>query len=189
MAQAKGSGHQVRHDEMRRIGLQLGTGLLTFCLGVGAAWVFMPVSQPSEAELERPSLSETVIRPTTETPAATPSEPATIVFIRSHKNRHGVILAKFKVTNISNEPLSYMGVYPEPDWNRYYSVRRGSELEVSDRTCGTGLGSHTLLPGKSVMFKVVVGDEPGRVQVGFDFFVGESSRLQTVWGDEVYVSE
>lgn len=174
---------------MKRIASQLGITLITFSLGVGAAWVVLLVSQPPMVEVESPPLSETIIRPTLETPSATPFEPATIVFRRSYKNRYGLILAEFIVTNISNEPLYYAGDYPGPNWNRYYSVRRGSELRESDRTCGTGLTGYQLLPGRSVTFEVVVGDKPGRVQVGFDFFVGENRLEQTIWSDEVYVSE
>ena len=68
-------------------------------------------------------------------------------------------------------------------------MRRGSELRESDRTCGTGLAGHALLPGRSVTFEIVAGDEPGRVQVGFDFFIGENRLRQTIRSDEVYVSE
>ena len=80
-----------------------------------------------------------------------------------------------------------MGDYSNPNRNRCYSVTRGSELIEPDRTCGTGLAWHMLLPGRSVTFEVIAGDKPGRVQVGFLFIV---NRLgQTIWSDEVYVSE
>jgi hypothetical protein len=49
--------------------------------------------------------------------------------------------------------------------------------------------SRVLLPGKSVMLEVVTGEEPGRMQVGFDFFVGKMGLSRTIWSDEVYVSE
>ena len=174
---------------MRRIGFRFGVALITFCLGVGAAWVVLLISQPPMAEIEAPPLSEVITQPTLETPPAIPSEPATVVFKRSYKNKYGVILAEFKVTNISNGPLGYAGVFSNPNWNRYYYVRRGGELEESDRSCGTGPASYTLSPGKSVTFEVAAGDEPGSVQVGFEFYVGEDRLKQTIWSDEVYVSE
>ena len=174
---------------MKRMGFRLGVALITFCLGVGATWFVLLISPPPMVEIEVPPLSETIIRPTLETPSAIPSEPATVVVKRSYKNRYGRILAEFKVTNISNEPLYYAGDYSNPNWNRYYSVRRGSELEEPDRTCATGWAGYTLLPGKSVRFEVVTGDVPGRVQVGFEFIVGENRVRQTIWSDEVYVSE
>jgi hypothetical protein len=139
--------------------------------------------------IQHPSASQTITHPTPETLSVAPSEPATIVFRRSYRNRYGLILAEFNVFNISNEPLHYAGVFSNPNWNRYYYLRRGSELEEPDRTCGTGLARYTLLPGKSVTFEVVAGDEPGRVQVGFEFYTGENRLRQTIWSDEVYVSE
>ena len=174
---------------MKRIGFRFGVALITFCLGVGAAWSVLLVSHPPMVEIESPPLSETIIRPMLETPPAAPAKPATIVFRRSHKNRYGVILAEFKVNNVSSEPLGYAGVFSNPNWNRYYYVRLGGELREPDRTCGTGLAGYTLLPGKSVTFEVVAGDEPGSVQVGFEFYVGENRLRQTIWSEEVYVSE
>ncbi|HEY9284799.1 MAG TPA: hypothetical protein VIP46_15185 [Pyrinomonadaceae bacterium] len=174
---------------MKRISFQLGIALITFSFGVGAAWLVLLISQPAVVEIEPPPTSAIIIRPAPETPAAAPSAPATVVFRRSYKNKHGLVLAEFKVTNISSEPLHYAGVFSNPNWNRYYSVRRGNQLEEPERACATGLAGHTLLPGKSVRFEVVAGDEPGRVQVGFEFIVGESRHKQTIWGDEVYVSE
>lgn len=174
---------------MKLISFRLGVALITFCQGVAVAWVALLVSQPPMIEIETPPKSETIIRPTLETPPAAPAEPATIVFRRSHKNRYGVIVAEFKVTNVSSEPLGYAGDYSNPDWNRYYYVRRGSELREPDRTCGTGMAGYRLSPGKSVTFEVAAGDEPGMMQVGFDFYVGESRLQHTSWSDEVYVSE
>jgi len=174
---------------MKRIGFRFGVALITFCLGVGAVWFVLLLSPPPMAGIEPPPLSEAITHPTLETPLTIPSEPATVVFKRSYKNRYGVILAEFKVTNISSEPLDYAGVFSNPNWNRYYSVRRGGDLEESDRSCGTGLAGHTLLPGKSVIFEVAAGDEPGRVQVGFEFYVGENRLKQTIWSAEVHVSE
>ena len=100
---------------MRRIGFRLGVALITFCLGVGAARIVLLNSQSPTVESECPSLSETITLPTFETPSTVPSEPATIVFRRSHKNKYGAIIADFRVTNIGSEPLSYAGVYGNPD--------------------------------------------------------------------------
>lgn len=152
-------------------------------------WVVLLISQPNVVEIESPPSSETITHPPPETLSAAPPKPATAVFTRSYKNRYRLILAEFKVTNISSEPLYYAGAYSNRNWNRYYSIRRGSELEESDRTCGTGMVEQTLLPGKTVTFEVVVGEEPDRVQVGFDFFVGKERLEQTIWSDEVNASE
>jgi hypothetical protein len=169
---------------MRRIGSRLGVALITFCLGVGLTWVALLNSQSAIVEIGSLPLSETTL----ERPPAAPTEPAMIAFMRSYKIRYGVILAEFKVTNVSSKPLGYAGDYSNRNWNRYYYVRRGNELQEPDRTCGTGLADYTLLPGKSVTFEVVAGDEPGRVQIGFEFYVGENHFRQTIWSDEVYVS-
>ena len=174
---------------MRRIGSRLGIALITFCLGVGLTWVVLLNSQSPIVEIESLPPSGTITRPTLERPPAAPTEPAMIAFKRFYKNRYGVILVEFKVTNVSSKPLGYMGVYSNPNWNRYYYVRRGNELQEPDRTCGTGLADYKLLPGKSVTFEVVAGDEPGRVQIGFEFYVGENRHRQTIWSDEVYVTE
>jgi hypothetical protein len=132
---------------MKRIGFQLGIALVTFCSGVAASWFVLLISQPPGIIVEPPFLSETIIRPMLQTPPAVPSKPATVVFRRSYTNRYGVILAEFKVTNISDEPLYYVADVSNANWNRYYYIRRGSELEESDRTCGTGLMGYTLSPG------------------------------------------
>lgn len=174
---------------MRRKAFQLGTALITFSLGVGAAWLVLLISQPNAVEIKSPPSSETITHPPPETLSVASSKPATVVFSRLYKNKYRLILAEFKVTNISNKPLYYAGAYSNPNWNRYYSVRRGSELEESDRTCGTGMAGHALSRGETATFEVVVGEEPGVVQVGFDFFAGEERLEQTIWSDEVYVSE
>src|SRR5438309_1759572 len=93
---------------MKRIGLQPSVALLTICLGVGAVWVVLLISQPPVIEIELPPLSETIIHPAPQTPSAVLSEPATIVFRRSYKNRYCLILAEFKVTNVSGQPLYYL---------------------------------------------------------------------------------
>ncbi len=173
---------------MRRMGFGLGVALITFCLGVGASWGALIFLQPPISQIESPALCS-IMSPTLEPPSAAPQEPATIVFSRSHKNRYGRILAEFIVTNISREPLGYAGASSNPNWDRYYYVRRGSELTEPDRVCGTGMASYTLSAGTSVKFEVVVGDEPGRVQVGFEFYAGKNGMQRTIWSDDVYVSE
>ncbi len=173
---------------MKRIGTQLCIALITFCLGVGAARVVLLISQPPMIAIEPLPASETIIHPTPQILSAALSEPATVVFKRSYRNRYGLILAEFKVTNVSDQPLYYHS-QGSVSHNRNSYMRRGSELTQSDRTCATGLSSSTLLPGRSVTLKEVMGDEPGRVQVGFDFFGGEEHLSQTIWSDEVFVSE
>ena len=173
---------------MKRIGPQLGVALITFCLGVGAARIVLLISLPPSHKFEPSPVSEIIIYPPLETPSTVPAEPVSIKFKSSYKNRYGVIVAEFNITNISNVPVSYAGDYSNPNWNRYYAVKRGSQVEESDRRCATGLASHTLSPGKSVLFEVVT-DKEGRMQIGFDFFIEEKHLRQTVWSDEVYVSE
>lgn len=173
---------------MKRIGFQLGIALITFCLGVGAAWGGLLISQPPIIAIEPPPLSVTITRPMLQAPPASPSEPATIVFIRSYKNRYGLILAGFKVTNVSNQPLYYLS-QGSVSHNRNWYIRRGSLLERADLSCATGMSSRMLSPGKSVTLEVVTGEEPGRMQVGFDFFVGNADLSQTSWSDEVYISD
>ena len=168
---------------MKRIGGRLGVALFTFGLGVWVAWVAAPVPQVPVVEIESPRPSQRINRPV----SITISEPVTIVLIRSYKNSHAFILAEFRVTNISSEPVAYAGEYSEPNWNRYYSVKRKSEVVRSDRSCGSGIAGYTLSPGKSVTFRVVAGEEPGNVQVGFDFFLGREKLKRTIWSEEVYV--
>lgn len=172
---------------MKHFGCRVGIALVTFCLGIGTSWLAL-LASPT-LEIEPPSLIEIILVPALETPSVVLPQLATVVFKRSHKNEHGVVLAEFEVTNVSNVKLSYAGDSSRRTWIRYYFVRRGSGVREPDRTCGTGLTGYELLPGRSVTFEVVVGAEPGTVQVGFEFFVGMSYLQQTVWSDEVYVSE
>src|ERR1044072_130404 len=105
--------------------VRLGVALITFCLGVVVAWFATPASPKLTLELKSPPK---ISPPAHETPSAIASEPVTIVFNRSYKNSHGLIIAEFKVINISGEPIDYAGDSSTPNWNRYLVVRRLTEL-------------------------------------------------------------
>ena len=172
---------------MKRIGFRLGISLITFGLGLGAVWGYLPISKPPLIAVEPLPTNETITCPIHRPPSASPAEGVAILLKRSYRNKYGRIIADFEVTNYSDEPLYYTGA--DKSENRYWHMKRGNQLEHYDSTCATGLLLQTLLPGSSVRLQFVVGDEPGKVQVGFDFSVGEKLIRQTIWSDEVYVSE
>lgn len=175
---------------MKRIVLGIGLVLTTASLVVGAAWFVRHASRSGAISVTAPVASET-IQPALETLPVKLAEAITIELRRSHKNKNGLVVAEFRVTNNGAEPLEYGGDASTPNWNRYYSVKSDTELEESDRRCGTGLAFYALRPGKSAKFEVVA-EKAGSAKVGFDFFVGKerSKRsIRTFWSDEVYLSE
>jgi hypothetical protein len=166
---------------MKRLSFLLALALLTFGLGVGAASGYARVaklltSEPADTLAARPQPSALPARP---------AEEVRITFLRAYRDE-GTLVAEFQVTNGSREIISYSG-YGKGD-NVSWSVRSGKRSVRFSPFCGTGLNGYSLYTGDSATFRVVL-DGPGYVQAGFDFLVGEKSKRQTIWSDEVLVPE
>jgi hypothetical protein len=172
---------------MKRIGFRLGIALLTFSLGVGAAWSYLHILRPFLMAPSSTPTKEAISRPIPLTSSDSPPEAVKISLRRSYRDEYGLIRAEFEVANGGSEPLYYRG-YSKDD-NEYWSVRHGRRSHRWSTFCGTGLAEYQLLPGKSASFEVVIGREAGSVQVGFDFFVGEKRLRQTIWSDEITIPE
>ena len=171
---------------MRRISIRLGVALLTFFLGVGAAWSYPRLSQPPSTAPESASTPAAASIPDTPSLGA-PSEAVKITLARSYRDGAGLIRAEFDVFNGGGEPLLYVG-YSSGD-NEFWSVRRGSRSKRFSPFCGTGLADRELPPGETVRFQAVIGREAGDVQVGFDFHTREKQLRQTIWSDEINIPE
>jgi hypothetical protein len=167
---------------MKRIGFRLGISLLTFGLGVGAAWSYLHILRPS---LIAPNSTST--KEATSCSSDSSSEVVKISLRRTYRDEYGLINAEFEASNRGSEPLYFQG-YSKDD-NEYWSVRHGSRSRRFSPFCGTGLAERTLLPGDSAGFQVVIGREAASVQVGFDFFVGEKRLRQTIWSGEITIPE
>jgi hypothetical protein len=152
---------------MRRLSSFFAVSLVTFALGVAAAWGYGLLAgsrrAPAEASAPRP---EGKVR---------------ITFERIVTEEYGRY-AEFRAVNGGTETLYYDGY--DRDDHCDYKIRRGLNVEQKRPcTCGTGLETHALRPGRSATYRVNVRREPGPFEVGFDFKVGEKRRAETVWSE------
>jgi len=162
---------------MKRLGF-LFVALVTFAAGVmlkrASSAFFHPAETPAEVHSSIP-------------PRPQSSHNVQINLRRSFRDENGVVNAEFNVMNGSVEPLLYLG-YSKGD-HEQWTVRRGNRSQRYSPFCGTGLEERLLAPNESVNFKVHLGPEGGKLQVGFDFLVGLPRSKQTIWSNEFFVPD
>lgn len=163
---------------MKRLSLFFSVALLTFGIGVALAWgssLFFTFSSISYILPLPPALSVTE-----------PSGNVQIKLQRVKKTEYGSY-AEFHIVNGSSEALYYSG-YSKDD-HCSYRIKRGNFVEQkSPCWCGNGLAERRLSPGESATYQIGVSREVGKFEVGFDFQIGRARRKQTIWSNEVVIS-
>ena len=174
---------------MKRLNLFIGIAIFTFSIGVAVVWFWLSFSKHPIAFFDSPPTEKQV---PSEFPAKSLSESVQIKFLSSEKrNAPGYVFVTFQITNGSSETLYYKGY--GKDWHCSYKFNRGSKIEQQERlcTCGNGLTEQALLPGETTTYDVAVllQSKTNKVEVGFDFDVGQERRKETIWTDEVVVKK
>lgn len=171
---------------MKRLSLLIGFAFLTFCLSVGLTLAYLRILQPSSIASYRQIVSSS---------KEAHGEAVKIMLKRTFRNEYNII-AEFEVVNGSGEALYYWG--SSEGSNPSQSVMRGNRSEDYSPACSVGRTEQVLLPGKSVLFQVAVGErEAGNIKMGFNFIIkGRDERgrpfiqaIQTIWSDDLYVPE
>jgi hypothetical protein len=144
---------------MRRLVSYFTASLLTFVLGVAAAWGYGLLTGPRPDRKVRITLQRILME-------------------------DGSPYAEFRAVNGSAYALRYLGY--DKDNHCSYSFRRGFDVKRNNPcTCGNGRAERTLHPGESATYQVSVRGEAGEFEVGFDFSVGKERRTETVWSENV----
>jgi hypothetical protein len=178
---------------MRRFNLLIGIAIFTFSIGVALVWFWLSFSKLPSASFDSPPTEETIstsVLP--ELPIKPLSEQVQIKFLSSEKrNAPGYIFVTFQIANGSAEILYYTGY--SKDWHCSYKIKRAKKVEQQERlcTCGNGLAERALSPGETATYDVAVllQYKTNKIEVGFDFEVGQERRKETIWTDEVVVKK
>ena len=174
---------------MKRLNLLIGIAIFTFSIGVALVWFWLSVSKLPVVVFDSPPAEKQV---SPELPTKPLSEQVQIKFLSSEKrNAPGYVFVTFQIANGSSETLYYKGY--SKDWHCSYSIKRGEKVEPQEGVCncGMGLAERALLPGETAKYDVAVPlkSRLNKVQVGYDFEVGQERRKETVWTDEVVVKK
>ncbi len=164
---------------MKRLSLFLGVALLTFVTGVVIAWCYLQFPQFFSTPA---GSAATAASPVTKLSGEVQIKPQLI-----KRHEYGSVV-KFHIVNGSPETLYYVGY--SKDSHCSYKIKRGSQVEQKKERCwcGTGLAERTLSPGESATYRLDVAGQSERFEVGFDFTTGLMRRKQTIWSDEVVIS-
>jgi hypothetical protein len=164
--------------------------LLTFAIGVFAAWFWAQFSQftlssasHSNVSLLWRSQKSFVIYslPTTKL-----SDSVKISFVKTGEDQIGKYI-ELRAENMSREAVYFSGY--DIDSPCSLKVKSETQEEENKCECGVGLGRQTLLTGESTIFRARPLFEAEKIRVGFEFKAKTNESVQTFWSEEITLSK